>query len=72
MSFTAGTIVTVGPAYRMGGQYVPDGMEGMYTVLRPMADGQGDYYLIRGAVRLAGLGEGDWDAIVNESRLILI
>ena len=64
-----GTIVTVGPAYRMGGQYVADGTEGVYTVLRPMADARGDYYLTCGAVSVAGLSEADWDVIVNEARI---
>lgn len=29
----AGDLVTVGPAYRMGGSFVPDGIEGTWVVV---------------------------------------
>src|SRR3990167_2877417 len=67
----AGTVVVVGPAYRMGGFYVPDGWEGTYTVIRRLPDSRvgmssDDYYLARGIVPVEG---AEWDVIVNRSRL---
>lgn len=64
--YTPGSIVKVGPAYRMGGTYEADGWEGVFTVIRRCSDGP-DYYVARG--RHQDLNGLDWDGIVHASRL---
>lgn len=62
-AYAPGDVVTVGPAYRMGGSYVHDGCEGTYYVLSRIGDSP-DYKLAR--------NPGDsWDVIVYASRLTL-
>lgn len=64
-----GELVTVGPAYRMGGAFVPDGFEGEYTVVGVAGH---DYKLVRGDHRhdaLALADDGLWDACINEARI---
>ena len=61
----AGTVVTVRPP-RVG----PDGFEGVFTVVRPMPPS--DYYLVRGAVDVSRLNEGDYDVIIHEQRVSII
>jgi hypothetical protein len=64
-----GSLVQVGPAYRGNGCYLPDGNEGIYTVLRKLPPS--DWYLARGDVRF-DLSGADWDLIGNESRMRLV
>jgi len=63
--YKAGDKVTIGPAFRMGGQYTSDGCEGNYTVFHKL-DSMGDYILIRGDEVIEG-EEGD--LMVHASRM---
>jgi hypothetical protein len=51
-----GMVVEVGPSYRMGGYFEPDGFEGIYTVAQIT---NRDIGLVRGVVE--GADEGDTD-----------
>lgn len=67
-TYAPGAIVTVGPAYRMGGTYENDGWEGTYTVIRRCGPpGSPDYYLRRGVH--TDLDHSDWHGIVHAARL---
>lgn len=71
---TPGDLVVVGPGYRMGGTYEPDGAEGPYTLLelRPT----GDVLLARGHLTLSeyldALDTLDWDLSVAAGRCTVV
>lgn len=62
--YNPGDKVTLGPAYRGNGEYIHDGYSGPFTVVKKM-DSAGDYKVIRGDE----LYDGDWDVMINASRM---
>lgn len=74
-TFEPGELVTVGPAYEMGGTYRHDGCGAgrTFRVIRelPASAGSGrDYYLT--ADLHPDVSESDWDLIVHPSRLVQV
>ena len=71
--YKPGDRVTVGPAYRMGGTYENDGIEGTYSVVSgPLASsGRGNDYKVARHVQGAWerLTVADYDFAVYSSRL---
>lgn len=70
-TYRPGDLVRVGPAYRMGGYYVDDGDEGIYTVCRRIGESS-DYKLVRGEWSFLSdvdLEDLQWEVIVHASRL---
>ena len=66
----AGDLVQIGPAYRGGGAYAPDGAEGWYTVLGVTHDTYGcDMWLVRGDVRADLPSRGEWEICVSVTRI---
>lgn len=67
-SVAVGSLVRLGPAYRMGGYYEPDGNEGIYTVVGELS--RGDFYLVKGHAPEAAMF--DFDLICKYTRLSLV
>lgn len=65
--YKPGDRVEVGPAYRMGGTYVPDGHEGIYVVVERKRCGR--YFEYKLAREARGNAAGDWDIMIMASRL---
>lgn len=66
--FVRGQVVEVTQAYQGAGHFAPDGCEGLYVILRRMADGP-DYYLARYQEGMQTPPESEWELICHESRL---